>query len=337
MTSLDDIPAPLRHAYACCGEVVKRRARNFYYGLRLTPEPRRSAIYSVYAWMRAADDEADDAGSIEHKRERLRRFRDATEALLSGGDLGPRAGDPAFVAFAHTVHAFALDPADLRALLDGLDFDLDHEARAAAARAQQGDRAAPVLMCSSREELQTYCYRVASTVGLVCIKIWGLAPNAKWEEARPLAIRRGLAFQLTNILRDFGEDFDEGRVYLPSDDLRAAGITPTDLRRWTRPRECDALVRGLSSWARGEYEASQPLDAMVDPMCFATLRTMTRIYSGLLTVVERDPRRIVGGPRIRLQSMHKAGIALRACARAWVNAHVPPKSRLHTVLASRRA
>jgi phytoene synthase len=336
MTSIEDIPPDLRHSYARCAEVVKNRARNFYYGLRLTPEPRRSAIYSVYAWMRAADDEADDAGTIDQKRARLLRFRHATEAMLEGRDLGPRENDHAFVAFRHTFRAFNLDPADLRALLDGLDFDLDHEARAAAERATHGDRAQPVVMCPSRQDLQTYCYRVASTVGLVCIKIWGLSDGARWEEARPLAIRRGLAFQLTNILRDFGQDFDEGRIYLPADDFRAAGVNPAELRRWTRPRECDAMVRDLASWARGEYAASQPLDAMVDPMCFATLRTMTRIYSGLLTVVERDPRRIVGGPRIRLQSMHKAGIALRACARAWVNAHVPPTSRLHTVLASRR-
>ena len=322
---LVEIPVELRAAYEQCAQVVKRRARNFYYGLRLTPEPRRSAIYSVYAWMRQADDEADAAGSADEKRARLARFRSDTERLLAGGDAAPREGDFAFEAFAHTIRRFALDPADLRALLDGLDFDLEHEALAA--RLQPG--AAPADMCASRDDLRTYCFRVASTVGLVCIRIWGLAEGAQWDHARPLAIRRGIAFQMTNILRDYAQDYDEGRVYLPAEDFRMHGLTPSDLRHWAKPRACEAMVRDLCSAARAEYLASAPLDRMVDPSCYATLRTMTRIYSGLLDVVEREPARIAGERRIRLQSARKAGIALRACARAWLNTHIP-------VLAARR-
>ena len=92
------------------------------------------------------------------------------------------------------------------------------------------------------------------------------------------------------------------------------------------------MVRDIAAWARRQYTDSAALDRMIDPSCYATLRTMTRIYSGLLRVIEADPPRIAGRKRIRLQSMHKAGIALRACARAWVNQHVPTTSPLYAVL-----
>lgn len=323
-----DIPAELLPAYEHCARVVQTRARNFYYGLRLTPEPRRSAIYSVYAWMRAADDEADAAIDIHAKRASLARFRAETEALLEGAPLRSRENDPAFQALRHTINAFEIEHADFRTLLDGLDFDLEHEAAAADLPASS----APVLMCRTRDELKTYCYRVASTVGLICIRIWGLAEDARWSEAKPLAVRRGLAFQLTNILRDYAQDFDEGRVYLPEDDFQTKGLSPHEVRTWARPAVCQSFVREIAGWARAEYAASAPLEAMIDPACFSTLRTMTRIYSGLLRVVEREPARIAGARRIRLQSLHKAGIALRACARGWVNIHIPRDSHLHTVL-----
>jgi hypothetical protein len=92
------------------------------------------------------------------------------------------------------------------------------------------------------------------------------------------------------------------------------------------------MVARVAAWARAQYVESAGLDRMIDPSCYATLRTMTRIYSGLLTVIEHDPARIAGQKRIRLQSVHKAGIALRACARAWVNQHVPTTSPLYAVL-----
>ncbi|MDX2114510.1 MAG: phytoene/squalene synthase family protein [Planctomycetota bacterium] len=323
----------IAEAYAQCAEVVRRRARNFYYGLRLTPEPKRSAIYSVYAWMRRADDEADAAGDPAHKRERLAEFRACTERMIAGEDLGEAEGEFVWVAFRETVRRHGIDPRDLRDMLDGLDADLRHELRAAAAPGGK-----PVLICETREELRQYCYRVASTVGLVCVQIWGLRDESERAAARELAIRRGTAFQLTNILRDFAQDYDERRVYLPAADLAAAGVSADDLRRWSDDERCRPVAASIAAWARGEYEASAPLDLMIDPACFAAIRTMTRIYSGLLSVIEREPSRIAGARRIRLQSAHKAGIALRACARAWVNAHVPATSPLYAVLmtASRR-
>lgn len=300
----------LARAYDECARIVRRRARNFYYGLRLTPEPKRSAIYAVYAWMRRADDEADAEGDARCRLERLRAFVATTERMLAGGNLGGAEGDPVWLAFGETVRRYDIDHACLRDMLAGLETDLVSEG---AVRVVQ--------VCATRDDLSRYCYRVASTVGLVCLRVWGLAGGASEEEARRLAVIRGRAFQLTNILRDYAQDFDRGRVYLPTEDFRASGLCPSELRAWSSPERCEAMVRGIAAWAREEYGASSPLDRMIDPSCVAALRAMTSIYSGLLRVIERDPARIAGRSRIRLQAIHKAGIALRA----WLDSRSPAR------------
>jgi phytoene synthase len=301
--------AELLRAYQTCAEVTRSCARNFYYGLRLTPEPRRSAIFSVYAWMRRADDQVDTAADLPTKSLRLAEFSQATERLIAGEPLGAVSDDPVWVAFRQTILDYHLDPADLRRLLKGLETDLDAERRAAGS-----DH--PILICDTRDALREYCYCVASTVGLICVAIWGLRDPSLTSEARRLAVERGQAFQLTNILRDFAQDYDEGRVYLPAADFQRARLSAESLRRWSDPQTCEAFVRDLAAHARAHYEASAPLDNMITPSCVAALSAMTRIYSGLLTVIERQPERIVSGGRIRLPSARKATIAIGALVRS---------------------
>ncbi len=301
-----DLSPELELAFESCAQIVRERARNFYYGLRLTPEPRRSAIYAVYAWMREADDQVDDAGSTDQKRARLAQFREATERLIRGEHLGPHQSDPTWIAFGATVRRYAISPAELRHMIDGQARDIDIES------AQVGHPDRPDPMMATRDDLAAYCDCVASTVGRVCIRIWGLRPGASWDRALELAGIRGLAFQLTNILRDFAEDYDDGRVYLPASDFAANTLTPQALRTWDDPKQCEAMVRAIAAWARASYNESAPLDDMIDPPCFPALWAMTRIYSGLLTKIEQAPQRIVGDRRIRLSSAHKAAIALRA-------------------------
>ncbi len=298
-------------AYAHCAAVVRTRARNFYYGLRLTPEPRRSAVYSVYAWMRAADDLTDEAATPELKRAGLERFAASAERLIAGTDLAEDERCPVWTAFRETYRRFELDPADLRSLLAGLAWDLQHDAQAASSRE-------PVLVCADRAELERYCYCVASTVGLICVRIWGLRPGADRAAAHRLAVQRGLAFQLTNILRDFGEDYDAGRVYLPRAEFRAAGLSVEEVRNWSRPEACASFINAISAWARHAYEGSAPLDDMIDPPCAPGLRAMTAIYSGLLRVIENAPARVAADRRVRLQSATKAGIALKALLNGWI-------------------
>ncbi len=288
----------LAAAYASCREITRRAARNFYYGLCLTPEPRRSAVYSVYAWMRAADDQVDEAGTIDERRARLASLRARTERVLAG-EAPVAADEPFWTAFAATLASYPIDHAFVRAMLDGLAEDLDHSGYA------------------TRADLERYCYRVGSTVGLTCIAIWGLRPDADAALATEKSIRRGKAFQLTNILRDIGQDFDDlpRRVYVPRADLDAWGVTAGDLRAWARPDACRAVVTGLAALARDHYRASAGLEGMIDPACAPALWGMTRIYSDLLRMIEADPVSVVGTRRVRLSSARKGLIALSAVVR----------------------
>jgi phytoene synthase len=297
IASLAGVPGDaLVAAYACCAQVVRTRARNFYYGLRLTPEPRRSAIYSIYAWMRAADDIADSRAPIDERRTMLRTFAEHTEALLHGG--APAGDDPLWIALGATIACFRVPSNVFRDMLAGLEDDL-------AAR--------PVL---TDTDLDRYCYRVASTAGLACLAIWGLRPGVDADEAERLAVHRGQAFQRTNILRDFAQDFDDEprRVYIPAAVFARHGITPEDLRTWKNEVRCRELIAAQAAVARSHYEASAALESMVSADCAPTLWAMTRIYSGLLEIIESDPARIVSTQRVRLSGPGKAAIAIRA---AW--------------------
>jgi 15-cis-phytoene synthase len=289
----------LESAYAQCAKVVRSRARNFYYGLRLTPEPRRSAIYSIYAWMRAADDEADAETLPAERQRRLAAFRERTEEILRGRAMAH--GEPSFwTAFAATAASYPVDRTLFFHMLDGLSEDLSHAGY------------------ETEADLRRYCYRVASTVGLVCISIWGTAAGTDPARIRELAERRGQAFQLTNILRDFAEDHDSvpSRVYLPRTSFAEASLTPADVRTWSDASRCDAFIRKHALAARSDYVASEGLERLIDPACAPTLWAMTRIYSGILELIEKEPGRIVQNRRVRLPSARKARIALAASWRA---------------------
>ncbi len=277
-----------------CRKVTRRRARNFYYGLKLAPEPYRSALFAVYAWMRRADDIVDDAagaGGGGHRQ--IEQFRGDTEAALRGRPPGGGAGagvDPLWVALSWVASTFRIDPASFHAMLDGQIEDL-HPRR-----------------YETFEEMRGYCYRVASTVGLVCIEIWGYRDPG----ARALAVDRGIAFQLTNILRDYREDYDAGRIYLPVEDFRRHGIDPEALRHWEDPAACERLVLEQVARARTHYQRSAALEALITPSCRPTLWAMTAIYRGILEKAGRDPSCIVSDRRLRLSSWKKGVIALRA-------------------------
>lgn len=291
-------------AYAHCREVTRTRARNFYYGLRLTPEPRRSAIYSIYAWMRSADDAVDRPGPPHERRARLEQFASWSEDLLGrtiGGDTVDAAEvGPLGLALAATVASYPVEPAVFRDTIAGMRRDLDSRAFA------------------DESELARYCYCVAGTAGLACVSIWGLQEGAQrhGRKARELALRRGQAFQRTNILRDFAADFDgaesgESRVYLPREAMSKHGLTAERLRAWADPAACSACVREQASLARENYLLSAELESLIDPACAPTLWAMTRIYSGLLAQIEADPRRAIRS-RVRLAPTTKAMIAIRA-------------------------
>jgi len=285
---LAPVPADLAPAIAECERITRERARNFWYGLKLTPEPQRSAMYAIYAWMREADDLADAEGySPEERVERIARFRQETDAALAGE---PPGGRPVWRALAWVAQGDRLSAAEFHDMLDGQLSDVG-----------------PVRY-ETWDDLRGFCYRVASTVGLVCIRVWGYHD----PEAPALAVERGIAFQLTNILRDYREDHDLGRVYLPAADFRRMDLTPEALRQWSMPAQCAEFMRAQCDRAEQFYERSAPLDRMITPECLPTLWAMTEIYHGLLLRIRANPAAVVGASRVRLPAWRKAWIAWRA-------------------------
>jgi phytoene synthase len=285
--------ASVDKALQTCEAITRRRARNFYHGLKLTPEPQRSALFAIYAWMRRADDLVDSASAdAAGLRRRLDAFRAATDAALGDRETDD---DYLWIALRATARRFDLRPGYFHAMLEGQIDDV------------AGRR------YDTFDEVREYCYRVASTVGLICINVWGYRNPAAPE----LAVDRGIAFQLTNILRDYKQDYDTGRVYLPGEDFRRHGLDPEGLRYWRDPKRCQRMVMQQVARAAAYYRRSEPLDDMITPGCRPALWAMTRIYRGLLERIERSPHRIVGRRRLRLNGLHKGVIALRA--RWWAS------------------
>lgn len=284
MTSPD---VELARGYDACGRIVKSRARNFWYGLRLTPEPKRSALYAIYAWMREADDIADEEGTTATvRRSELEAFRARTHRVFRG-EADP---DPWWRAFGDTVQRYALPREPFDSMIDGQDADLDW------------------TTCPDRTVLERFCWQVASTVGLICIGIWG---HDGEPEVERMAVDRGKAFQLTNVIRDLREDHARARTYLPADELEAAGLDIDGLLSWRDPARCADFMRGQVAHAEAYFRASSGLDAHLSAECRATSWAMNQIYHELLRRIERDPSRVVR-ERVGLGSMRKMAIAWRA-------------------------
>ena len=285
-------PATVGAAYASCEEIVRQRARNFFYGLRLTPEPKRSALYAVYAWMRAVDDIADEPGpSTEDRRLALESFRVSSRAVFAREDVQTPVGLGAWwPAFVDVVTAHDLDGKPFEEMIDGQVLDLDWS------------------VCENRATLEHFCRLVASTVGRVCIEVWGHDGS---PEIEAIAESRGIAMQLTNVIRDVREDFERGRTYLPGDELGAAGLDVETLLEWRNPTRCRAFVLEQVDHARRHYVASEGLESHLRPECRATSWAMCEIYRGILERIATDPERLVR-ERVRLGSWRKARIAWRA-------------------------
>jgi len=284
-------PQVLAESIAHCHEVTRSRARNFYHGLRLTPEPKRSALYAIYAWNREADDIADDPEEPDRVDEQLDQFRRMTNAVVAtplDGTL-PFSGDSIWPAFHDAVQRYRIPSEYLQQMIDGQRLDLR------------------LTRYQSFEQLYEYCYKVASVVGMTCIEVWGYEGG---EETRKLSEQRGIAFQLTNILRDVREDADRDRVYLPAE-LCSGDVEPEDVLGEPQGRIVNGL-RDLAQRAMTYYETSEPLNERVHPDGRACLWAMTRIYRGLLEKILRDPQSVLSPKRVRLSGMHKAWIAMRA-------------------------
>jgi 15-cis-phytoene synthase len=261
----------LDRAYAECRAIARREAKNFYYAFIALPKPRRDAICAVYAFMRKADDLSDDESlSREERRRRLDAWL-AEWCAIAGGAATPNL---VFLAVRDAVRRFDIPLQLLDELVAGTTMDLERA---------DGE----VDTYASFDDLYRYCYLVASVVGLVCIRIFG------YQDARAekLAEETGIAFQLTNILRDVEEDAQRKRVYLPLDLLakhqvrlesllhRMSGAPPTQPER--------ALLAEMAARAEHYYASAQKLLPLIDKESRPALWVLVRIYYGLLRRIRR--------------------------------------------------
>jgi phytoene synthase len=276
---------PLEESYAHCRRVARTRARNFYYSFVLLSRAQRNAMCAVYAFMRYCDDLSDEPGANRIAIEQWRAALD--EALAGRCD-----AHPVLPAFHDTAIRYRIPARYFHEMIDGVASDLE-----------------PRRM-RTFEELYRYCYQVASTAGLTTIHILGFDS----AEAPPLAEKCGIAFQMTNILRDIREDADLGRIYLPAEDLARFHVTEDDIRAGLRTPEFIELMDFEAGRARQYYKESQPLLAMVHRGSRASLGALISIYSRLLDRIERSNYDVFTR-RISLPAAEKSWIVVKALLR----------------------
>jgi len=273
-----------------CEHLTRREARNFYYGLKLLPEPKRSAMFALYAYMRMVDDIADDEDGRSHDQRvaDLERWKVTTHDALNGG-FGKQE-HPLWPAFAAMTRKYGVPFNVYEAVIAGQQQDLE-----------------PIRF-ETFDELRQYCYRVAGVVGLASIYVWGFEGG---EATEAMAVDRGVAFQLTNILRDVREDAARGRIYLPRSELAEMGVSEEELRSGYGGEQFRELMNFQIRRAESYYERSAPLEARISQECRPTLIAMTAIYRGLLRKVARRPERVLS-ERVSLSLPSKLFIGWRA-------------------------
>lgn len=275
-------PAQLTMAYSVCRGITRTSAKNFYYAFHVLPKSKRQALCAVYAFMRRCDDIADDPGLIvAERRHKLDTWLDA----LHRAQQGDPSDDPILLALTDAQRRFTIPAGLLDELATGTAMDVVDDSARARALAEEDEplfatRAVSGLTVQYQtfEDLRLYCYRVASVVGLVCIHIFGYRDPA----AEPLAEQCGVAFQLTNIIRDVKEDAAMGRVYLPEEDLASFGLTAADLLAEPDPARLRPLLELEANRAREGYAAGEQLIPYVSEDSQPALWVLVNIYRALL-------------------------------------------------------
>jgi phytoene synthase len=313
-TTPPDAPT-LAEAYRVCRTIARREAKNFYYAFLALPRPKHNAICAVYAFMRHADDLADDE-SLPHPQ-RLQNlqtwsaaWRQAAETGLSAAPSQPV--DPVFLALNDARQRYNIPLQLLDELVQGTAMDLNsalNPARNPAADLTTHQTAHQTETYPTFNDLYRYCYLVASVVGLVCIRIFEYSNPA----AEKLAEELGIAFQLTNILRDVREDAEHNRIYLPLDDLATHNVPTTLL---TNPPQAAIspnlrhLLRFEAQRAQHYYQSGTQLLPLIAPDSRPALWVLMTIYHRLLTRIEQSNYDVFS-TRIRVPAWEKLAILTR--------------------------
>ena len=273
----------LAESYEYCSKIAKTRAKNFYYSFVLLSAEQKNAMCAIYAFMRYCDDLSDEPGAAAAP---IERWRDDLTRALAGDTTSP---SPLWPGFQDAVRRYRIPHEYFYEMIDGVLSDLEPR------------------RIRTFDELYRYCYKVASVVGLTIIHIFGFDS----PEALPLAEKCGIAFQLTNILRDVREDAGLNRIYLPEEDLQRFGVTAEDLREGRKTEAFARMMDFQAARARRYYDESRPLLGLVHKGSRSSLWALITIYSSLLDRIRQSNYDVLSR-RIRLSTFEKSFIVLRA-------------------------
>ncbi len=290
-------------AYRACEEITWSQARNFAYGIRLLPVGKRQSLAALYAFARRIDDIGDGEMAAPDKLVALEEARSAVLSLAGPDAPAPPADDPVLVALADTARRFPVPLAAFGELIDGCVADTKG------------------VTYPSFDDLRYYCRCVAGSVGRLSLGVFGADDL---QAAVPLADSLGVALQLTNILRDIREDYQNGRVYLPAEDLDRFGVTlkpsgePDPAAEPAPDAAAEArfvtLIEFESARARDWYATGLQLLPMLDARSAACTGAMAGIYRKLLDRIIAEPAAVLHG-RLSLSPREKAMVAVRSLAR----------------------
>lgn len=278
-------------AQAYCMAYTKQSGSNFYYSFLFLSRAKRQAMYTVYAFCKAVDSAVDEPPPGSNPKNELRRWRQELDAVYGGTPTLPIT-----VSLAHHVKTLSIPKVYFEELIRGVEMDLSNSRYA------------------TFDELSLYCYRVASVVGLICLHIFGTTS----ARAQDYAVSLGMAFQLTNILRDINADASDNRVYLPLDDLQSHNYSEKALLQKNYSHEFKTLMQQEAARARQYYEKARAALASMPSSERRTLivaEIMRGIYSRILDKIEQSGYQVFG-PRISLSTSHRLAIAIRIWFRA---------------------
>jgi len=279
-----------REAQQYCTDLAKRSGSNFYYSFFFLPPDRRKAMHAVYAFCREVDSTVDDPAPGSDPRARLARWREDVAALYrTDGAAPPNAQSPVIVCLADHIRQLDIPRQYWDEIIAGVEMDLT------------------IARYATFRDLYQYCYRVAAVVGLVCLKIFG----ARTKEAQDYAINLGVAFQLTNILRDLKTDGARGRIYLPAEDLARFGYREDELLAGAYTPAFVSLMEFECQRAQDYYRAAEAALPDADRRALLPAEIMRAIYHTILTRIE-TARYQVFARRITLSPPHRLAVALGA-------------------------
>ena len=293
----------LAMAYSVCSGVARSSARNFYYAFLVLPKPKRQALCAVYAFMRRCDDLSDDPSLPP--RERRARLEAWLEAFHHA-QAGEPTDDAILLALTDSQRRYQIPAELLDQLAFGTLMDVPDSAPEGPSQETGSDSSSLVVQYRSFKDLYLYCYHVASVVGLVCIKIFGYRdPNAEH-----LAERCGIAFQLTNIIRDVKEDAGIGRVYIPLEDLQKFELMPADLQGTPDRARLRSLLAMEADRAREFYKSGHELIPLVSEDSQPALWVLVTIYQRLLGKIAQKQYDVFAG-RVRLSTREKLSVLVK--------------------------